>query len=170
MGHLKKAANGHLFKSLNGHLLNDCAGSPENACNACTPPLPDTFYVTVEFPAGHFFEQYNGTHALEWLYTCTWIKYLETPLGWPCGAVTPYIDCQYIGLNRWIASLVIRHDNPLTGCYISWTSGGIAHGTHACNPFREDSYDLSDWKNNDGCCGTFEAMVLQDCFVSEEEP
>jgi len=68
MGHLKRAAGGHLLRTTDGHLVNECESG---GCNACSPPLPDTLYMTFAGLGGDF-AAYNGKHTLTWLYECRW--------------------------------------------------------------------------------------------------
>lgn len=49
------------------------ATGPQNSCNACSPPIPDTLYVTLSGLSGDF-AQWNGKHALLYDRTCLWRK------------------------------------------------------------------------------------------------
>ena len=68
MAHLKKSVAGHLLKAGTGHLVNDC---PDNTCNSCSPPIPDTLYVTFSGLGGTF-AAWNGKHAVPWSGHCSW--------------------------------------------------------------------------------------------------
>ena len=75
MAHLRRHTNGHLLKSPSGHLVKNviCPGEepPENTCNDCDPPLPDTLYLTFAGLAGDF-APFNGKWTLVWSTACRW--------------------------------------------------------------------------------------------------
>lgn len=125
MAHLKKGPGGHLFKSPGGHLLNDCGVT--NTCNSCSPPLPDTLYVTLTGVAGDF-AIYSGTTGLPWRTFCLWnvrgsdCRYQGGPR-FPRLAITWDVDdnCWYV------------RESYRRGCWKQW-KGGV----DPCDP--TDSY------------------------------
>ena len=72
MAHLRKGPTGHLWRS-SGHLVKKyiCPSGTENSCNACSPPIPDTLYMTWA-NLGADFAAYNGKSTLVWVSGCIW--------------------------------------------------------------------------------------------------
>ena len=67
--HLRRdSLSGHLARATNGHLRK--CGAPQ-LCNQCTPPLPDTFYITHAGLAAPL-SALNGKHAVVWVTACNW--------------------------------------------------------------------------------------------------
>ncbi len=79
MAHLRKsAATGHLLKNSAGHLVKACPTTttegPQNDCNSCDPPIPDTLYVTISGLGGDL-AFFNGKHEVTWEGSCLWTAY-----------------------------------------------------------------------------------------------
>ena len=133
-GHLRKTASGHLMRVTGGH-LRKCP-SPENTCNTCDPPIPDTLYVTFAGLAGDF-AAYNGKHAIPWGHGCFWeVRNSVNENDW--------MTIHYSS-GEWESHL--DPDETASGCFVSFETAALS----ACAP--AGSYPL-DACGDGGCDDT----------------
>ena len=161
MAHLKKDANGHLWKNTAGHLVNECPEHTwvpgQNTCNACSPALPDTMYVTGSGFAGNFARAcwgdsaFNGTMQVDWRFGCDW--------AWGCPGRQAWIELDWnkFGTAKWGITLgqkigcSIKFEGPATPCdpFGLYTYYGCVGWACSMGDSCVDSEDASvsvDWK------------------------
>lgn len=73
--------DGKVLVNGDGHVILceecPCEPPPVNTCNSCSPPIPDTLYVSFT-DVGGTFAAYNGKHTIAWVSGCAWRKLLGT--------------------------------------------------------------------------------------------
>ena len=91
---------------------------PDNTCNSCDPPLPDTMYVTYAGLAGDF-AVWNGKHTIVWQDSTKAVTAHSTACWWgsgTCGAGNGRVELGYnTSINCWTVFLY-PPDTVAVGC------------------------------------------------------
>ena len=81
-------------------ILCDECPCPDNTCNRCVPPIPDTVYLTFANLTGSF-APYNGKQIVPWRATCLWGMALSGAWWWSSSDLGNGVSLWWTDISFW---------------------------------------------------------------------